>query len=238
MTFTNIGNEEDEYFSVGLSEDLVSALSRFSEFVVLPRQARSTFESESAGCQEVRDTLGAHYVLDGTVRRSEQTLRITAKLLDTSDCTQLWSESFDRSLTADNVFAVQDEITSRVLSRIGSYRSRLLSGRKLKELQDHRTDSLEAYGCVLLSEYYWETYSEDVHKRSQDCLERAVEIDPNYSTAQTQLGLMYIDAHKYRYGHVPPDALELALVHIQKAIELNPRSQEGYYALAVHNSVR
>ena len=159
------------------------------------------------------------------------------QLLDTKDGKHIWSETYDRSLTAANVFAVQDEITTRVVGMIGSSDAPLWRSQREAELREKRPDSLEAYECVLLTYVFYETFAAKEHARARDCLERAVLIAPGYSTAWSRLAFMYVEEHKYRYN-VRPQPLERALAATQKAIELDPQNQDGYYALAIIRYMR
>ena len=234
MPFENLGEEEEQYFSEGLTEDLITTLSRFADMVVFPRQTTSQLSKEGASCREIGDALNADFILYGTLRRSDKSLRVTTKLLDAKDCAQLWSENYDGSLTAEDVYSVQDDIISQVAGSVGSSDAALWNWKKQQELQGKRADSLESYECVLTAVWWPQSFSEETHKRAKDCLERVVEVDPNYSAAQAELAWIYINSHKYNYKHKPPNALELALSRIQKAIELNPRSTRAYWALAIH----
>jgi len=231
------GDPNDAYFSDGLTEDIITALTRFSDLFVIARNSTSQFKGESIDPGDVGRKLGARYVLRGSVRRSQGQLRVNAQLLDAKDGKLLWSETYDRNLTAANVFAVQDEITERVVGIIGSSDAPLWRSKRQDELRERRPDSLEAYECVLLTYVFYETFAAKEHARARDCLERAVELAPDYSMAWSRLAFMYIEEHKYGYN-LRPRPLERALAAVQKAIELDAKNQDGYYALAVIRYMR
>ena len=230
------GDPNDAYFSDGLTEDIIAALARFSDLFVIARHSTAQLKGEADPLEAGRK-LGARYVLRGSVRRSEGQLRVTVQLLDTKDGKHLWSETYDRSLTAADVFAVQDEITGRVVGIIGSSDAPLWRSRRQDELREKRPDSLEAYECVLLTYVFYDTFAAKEHARARDCLERAVVLAPDYATAWARLGFMYIEEYKYGYN-ARPQPLERALPPAQKAIELDPKNQDGYYALAIIRYMR
>ncbi len=233
LPFTNLsGDPNDAYFSVGLTEDIITALSRFSGLLVFARESTAQFTGESIDPREVGRKLGARYVLAGSVRRSQDQLRVTTKLLDAEDGMQLWSESYDRDLTAANVFAVQDEITERVVGIVGSPEAPLFKSEIQEKLRTERPDNLEAYECVLLSIWIYDNFLPEAHARARDCLERAVELDPDYSLAWAHLGQMYFEEYKYGYNR-RPEPVERAVAATQKALELDPQNQYAHYMLAL-----
>ena len=232
LPFDNQGGTEGEYFSNGLTEDIITELSRFSNLFVIARYSTSQFTDANVDCQAIRRELGADYILQGTVRRSQDDLRVTTVLVDAKDCARLWSEQYDRQLTAANLFAVLDEITERVVGSIGSSDAPLWNSKVQRELRASRTDSIAAYECVLMTYWFYETFAPERHKQARDCLEQAVELDPDYSLAWSRLAFMYVEEQKYGYN-VRPRSLERALEAAEKAIALDPQNQDAFYALAI-----
>ena len=120
LPFTNMsGDASQEYFSDGLTEDIITALSQFRDLFVIARNSTFQFKGKPVDVREVGAKLGAHYVLEGSVRREQSRVRINAQLLDAKTGAHLWAETFDRDLTTKDIFAVQDEITSKVVAKIG-----------------------------------------------------------------------------------------------------------------------
>jgi TolB-like protein/class 3 adenylate cyclase/Tfp pilus assembly protein PilF len=233
LPLANLSDDpNDTYFSDGLTEDIITALARVSHLFVIARHSTSQFKGEAVDPRDIARRLGARYVLKGSVRRSQGQLRVTVQLLDAKDGKHLWSETYDRNLTAAEVFAVQDEITRQLVGLIGSSDAPLWRSQRQTEMRERRPDTLEAYECVLLTYVFYETFAAKEHARARDCLERTVEIDPGYSLARSRLAFMYIEEHKYGYN-ARPQPLERALTAAQKAIELDPQNQDAYYALAI-----
>ena len=131
LPFENLSRDPDqEYFSDGLTDDIITALSRFKDLFVIARNSTFRYKGQAVDVRQLKKELGARYALEGSVQRAGDTLRVTAQLLDARDGTHLWAETYDRELSASSVFAVQDEITAQVAAAIGGgfgviYRERL-----------------------------------------------------------------------------------------------------------------
>jgi adenylate cyclase len=233
LPFANLSSDpSNAYFSIGLTEDIITALSKFSDLLVFARESTGKFTGAAIDPREVGRKLGARYVLAGSVRRSQDNLRVTTKLLDAKDGAQLWSDTYDRDLTAANVFAVQDEITRQVVGLVGSPEVPLVKSKIQDELRAKRPDSLEAYECVLLSIWVYDNFLPEAHARARDCLERAVKLDPDYGLAWAHLGQMYFEEYKYGYN-ARPGPIQRARAATQKALELDPQEQYAHYVLAL-----
>jgi adenylate cyclase len=116
LPFENLSRDPDqEYFSDGLTDDIITALSRFKDLFVIARNSTFRYKGQAVDVRQLNKELGARYVLEGSVQRSGDALRVTAQLLDAKDGTHLWAETYDRELSASNIFAVQDEITGQVV---------------------------------------------------------------------------------------------------------------------------
>ena len=231
LPFDNLSGEpEQEYFSDGLSEDLITGLSRFPDLFVIGRNTTFQFKGRAVSVQEIARQLGARYVIEGSVRRGGNTIRVNAQLLDSSTGSHLWADTFDRELNATEIFALQDEITAQIIGAIaGSYG--VIARNQLESAKTGGTDNLEAYECVLQSYAYEQVLTPDVHAAVRDCLERAVELDPTYADAWSKLAFMYADEHAFGYNP-RPGSLDRALAAAQRAVELEPSSQMTHWHLA------
>ena len=175
--------------------------------------------------------LGARYVLEGSVQKAGDALRVTAQLLDAKDGTHLWAETYDRELSAASIFAVQDEITEQVVAMIGGSYG-VISLARQAEIKKKPTDSLDAYEVVLqVSAYYSSSFSPSEHARLREALERAVKLDPSYAGAWSSLSLIYLDEDRYNFNP-RPDPLDRALEAARKAVAADPTSQRAHSALA------
>jgi adenylate cyclase len=233
IPFKNLSdNPQDVFFSAGLTADINTHLSRFSNlFVIAPSSVKGY--AENANCETVRDELDADYILEGTVRRSEKELRITTNFTNAENCQQLESPgTFDRSLDVDSVFDVQLEIASKVVARIGSANAQLLDPAVRNAILGKAPESLEAYECTLLLVWFYETFESDRLRKARACLERAVEIDPDYSLAWAALAFAYIESKKYAVD-TPDDWEELSRSAANRALALDPDNPDAFYAMAI-----
>ena len=167
------------------------------------------------------------------MRRSENDIRVIAQLLDVSDGTHVWAETYDRDLSAGSVFDIQDGITERVVGAIASSGG-IIASAVVKASEGKAPADLASYECVLRAYDYWRVITPDVHREVRDCLEHVVEQEPDYAKAWALLGGVTID--EFLYGYNPrPDLeppLERALSYVQRAVEEDPKSAMAHWQLA------
>jgi adenylate cyclase len=182
LAFDNLsGDPDQEYFSDGITEDIISALSKTPKMFVIARNSSFTYKGKPVKVQHVAEELGVRYVLEGSVRKDGEKVRITAQLIDAKTGYHLWSEKYDGDL--NDIFALQDEITKEITTAL---QVKLTEGEQAR-IRAKGTDSLEAYLKVLEArELNMRWNIEDNHKARQ-LLEEALELDPHY--ALTYLGL-------------------------------------------------
>ncbi len=182
LPFTNMSADPgDEFFADGITEDLITALSRLRWFAVIARNSSFAYKGRSVAIGELAQELGADYVVEGSVRKEGERVRITAQLNDVATGSHVWAERYDRQLA--DVFAVQDEITSAVVTSIEPqlYAAEHLHARR------RPPDSLDAWGLVMRAlSCFWRLTRED-NRLAQNLLERAIEIDPGYGQAHSVL---------------------------------------------------
>ena len=165
LPFANMsGDAEQEYFADGISEDTITALSKLPQLFVIARNSSFTFKGRNVNVQEVGRSLGVRYVLEGSVRKSGNRVRITAQLIDATTGGHLWAERFDRDLT--DIFAVQDDVTQHI---VGALALNLTEGDRQRLATEH-TDNLEAYDCFLRGrEKLWTVHERDKPTRLGIC---------------------------------------------------------------------
>lgn len=232
LPFNNLsGNKDDDYFSDGISEDIITALSRFNDLFVIARNSSFQFKSKAVDVREIGRNLGVQYVLEGSVRRDKSRLRVTAQLLDARNGAHLWAENYDRDLTADSIFSIQDELTSKVVSKIGDPLKGMISQAGMREASRKGNVALSAYECVLKAKAYFATFDPGLHKISRECLEDAAKADPSYSDAWAWLALVYTDEYSFHYDP-RPNSLARAVDVARRSITLEPSNQMGNWFLA------
>jgi adenylate cyclase len=231
LPFDNLsGDPEQEYFVDGLTEDIITALSRFSHLTVMSRNSTFRYKGQSVDVRKIGAELGAQYVVEGSIRRSSGTIRVKAQLTDVETATHRWSETFERALTADNVFAVQDDITAKIAATIGDPLGVIAITDEVG-LKRARSTSLDSYECVLRASEYVRSFDETLRANAQACLERTVAGDPKDALAWAWLGELYL--HDYKRGIDPPPGLiERALDAANRAVRLAPDDSRAFMAQA------
>jgi adenylate cyclase len=226
LPFTNMGGDpEQDYFADGITEDLITELSRFQELRVIARNSVMTYRGKAVRVQEVGHDLGVRYVLEGSVRRAGARVRITAQLIDAATGHHLWAERFDRDLA--DIFDVQDEVTSRIVVTLAG---------KLEESERRRarslqTENLEAYDCVLRGRELWFRFTAEANREARRLYEKAIELDPDYARAYASLAWTYLTEHDERWGDPEDKPLERALEIARRGVVVNPASHSNHLAL-------
>jgi adenylate cyclase len=226
LPFTNMSHDpKEDYFSDGLTEDIITALSRFKQLFVIARNSTFKYKGRAVDVREVSKDLGVQYVLEGSVRRSGERIRVTAQLIDAGSGAHIWADTFDRKL--EDVFAVQDEITHHIAGALGVQLERAL----LERARRKPTDALEAYDLVLQATTYYRSHDPAGHAIARELLERAVNLDSRYSRAYRELSWNYLDEFRFGYN-ARPDPLDRALQAARKAVELAPDDAMAHWILA------
>ena len=184
LPFANMsGDAEQEYFADGISEDIITALSKLSQLFVIARNSSFTFKGRNVNVQEVGRNLGVRYVLEGSVRKSGNRVRITAQLIDATTGGHLWAERFDRDLT--DIFAVQDDVTQQIVDALAL---NLTEGDQ-QRLATEQTDNLEAYDCFLHGREQLWRFTKEQNIQGRELLQRAIELDPKFAPAYAFLAV-------------------------------------------------
>jgi TolB-like protein len=225
LPFTNMSGEpEQEYFADGISEDLITGLSRIRWLFVIARNSTFLYKHRAVDVKDVSRALGVHYVLEGSVRRAGKRLRISAQLIDAMTSGHHWAERYDREL--GDIFVVQDEITRSVAAAIEPH---LLAAEGVRALA-RSADDVGAWDLVARAQaHFWRLTHPD-HQAAVTVLERAVGTYPDYAPAQSLLGFRLVFA--VHMGWVDRDrGLLTGHQHATRAIALDDRDSWGYIAL-------
>lgn len=225
LPFTNMsGDPEQEYFADGISEDLITGLSRIRWLFVIARNSTFLYKHRAIDVKAVSRDLGVHYVLEGSVRRAGQRLRISAQLVDATSGGHHWAERYDREI--GDIFVVQDEITRSVAAAIEPH---LLAAEGVRALS-RSVDTVGAWDQVARAQtYFWRMTQAD-HQTAVDMLERAIAAHPDYAPARGLLGFRLVFA--VHMGWVDRDqGLHTGHQHATRAIALDDRDPWGHIAL-------
>jgi eukaryotic-like serine/threonine-protein kinase len=227
LPFSNLTNDPDqEYFCDGMAEELISALSRIRGLSVASRTSAFQFKGRQTDVREIGERLDVETVLEGSVRKSGNRLRITVQLIKVNDGYQLWSERYDR--TIDDIFAIQDEIARAITDSLRV----TLTRRPTSSIIRPATSNLEAYHLYLRGRFYLNRLV-DLHgslTAARECFERAVQLDPDYAAAYAGLSEA-CNALGYTTFLPAPEASRAALVAAGCAVTLDPSLAEAHTAL-------
>ena len=225
LPFTNRSrNEDDEYFSDGLTDELINALSHIDGLRVVSRTSAFQFKGSSQDIRTIGEKLGVRHLLEGSVRRSGDRLRVTAELVNVADGYHLWSEKFDRSI--EDVFAIQDEISSAIAA---ATRGKLIGSSPEPVVRRH-TNNLEAYDWFLKGRYVMHTGTGQQLKDALTCFQNAIELDPNYALAYTGVASILVNLYAY-YGQRDEETRRAAATAAQTAVDLDGTLAEAYSTL-------
>ncbi|WOS66009.1 adenylate/guanylate cyclase domain-containing protein [Sinorhizobium fredii] len=228
LPFANMsGDAEQEYFADGISEDIITSLSKLPQLFVIARNSSFTFKGKNVHVQEVGRNLGVRYVLEGSVRKSGNRVRITAQLIDAASGGHLWAERFDRDLT--DIFAVQDDVTQQI---VGALAINLTEGDRQRLAPEH-TGNIEAYDYFLRGRELWHRLTKETNVAARDLLQRAIKLDPNFASAHAFLALTHVLDYLNGWSPSPPNSREQAEELATRAVALDDRDPRAHWALSI-----
>ena len=219
LPFTNMsGDPEQEYFSDGISEDIITDLSKIAGLMVIARNSSFAYKGRSVDVRTVGRELGVQSVLEGSIRRSGNRARITAQLIDATSGGHLWGARYDRDLT--DIFEVQDDVTRRIVDALKV----TLSPAEKERLADTKTPNLTAYDYVLRGREFMlgNERSRKTFEQATTYFKKALEHDPDYSQAYACLGFAHIFDYQNRWTDDPDSSLLLAKQYARQAIDKDP----------------
>jgi adenylate cyclase len=227
LPFKNLsGDAGQDFFSDGITEDVITALGHFSNLLVIAKSASFPFKGSNAAPAEIGRLLDARYLLDGSIRRAGNRVRVTAALTEAATGRQVWSETYDAE--ADDIFSVQDDIAKRVVGAAAVKLTRFEQQRALAK----PTNSLAAYEYVLRGRDFFSHATRDDNDEASELFQRAIELDPNYADAYAALGGSYYEAVISGWSQFREEELEKAEALAQKALALDPATTRAYRLLA------
>jgi len=229
--FANLGDgPQAQLYTSGLTEELLTALPRFKEIMVFGRETSKSL-SPQVEASEIRGGLGARYLLAGAVRVSGPKVRVTARLLDTSDGAILWSQTYDDDLTSRELFAIQSDVASKVAAAVAQPYGVIAQAATASP----PPDDLGVYACTLRFYAYRAELSPETHLNARDCLESVVARYPSYATAWAMSSILYLDEDRFRFNlrSGQPAPIERALHSARRAIELEPGNTRALQSLMI-----
>ena len=228
LQFQNLSKDDDDFFVAGITEEIMSGLSRYREIVVAALGSSLLVSEQKLDATEAAKKLGVQYILNGSVRRAKDRVRVLASLVEGSSGHQIWSEQYDHVL--DDIFEVQDEVAQKIVT--------MLAG-KIEQSDRERslhkdTDNLTAYECMLRGRYYFGDWhgSEDDVRQAREMFEKAIELDPRYAAAYAGLAATYLEDFDHNWWESPEDSGNKCLELAQKSIELDEHDSFAHLVLS------
>jgi TolB-like protein/Flp pilus assembly protein TadD len=228
LPFDNLsGDPEQEYFADGIAEDIITSLSKFHWFFVIARNSCFSYKGTSPDVRRVAEELGVRYVLEGSVRKGGNRVRITAQLVDALTGHHVWADRYDRDL--EDIFAVQDEITQAI---VGEVAPSFISA-EAKRVEHKKPESLDVWDYILRGNWHLSRRGKEGNSEAQRMFETALELDPNSSMALSGLAL----ALGYKLSFGSPDDVEetrtMAYRAARRAVELDDKNAGAHEALGL-----
>ncbi|MCZ6593136.1 MAG: tetratricopeptide repeat protein [Alphaproteobacteria bacterium] len=222
LPFNNMsGDQEQEYFVDGITEDIITELSKIPGLLVISRNSTFTYKGKATKAQDICRDLGVRYVMEGSVRKAGERVRITAQLIDGRSGGHLWAERYDRELA--DIFAVQDDVTEKIVRAL---EVNLVEGAQNRPARVE-TENPAAYDCVLRGREQYRLFSKDANLNARRLYEKAIELDPNYAAAHAGLAMTCL--HDWFAGS--SGTLDQAYKLTMKANALDPTLPLVYEAL-------
>jgi adenylate cyclase len=226
LPFQNMsGDAEQDYFCDGLVEDIITTLSKLVGLRVIARNSTFVYKGRSVDIREAAKQLGVRYVLEGSVRKSGNRIRITAQLIDAQDGTHLWAERYDRAV--DDIFAIQDEITLVLATEM---QVKLTEGEHAR-LRYTTTTNVEAWTCwVQGMSHHHQAVTKEAQGQARFFWERALALDSVSASLNANLGLLHSFDARFGWWDDRETAIERALAYVDRALEIDPGNADAYTA--------
>ena len=230
LPFVNISSDkEQEYFSDGITEEILNSLASVKELKVAGRTSSFAFKGQNQDLRRIGELLGVKHILEGSVRKSGTTVRITAQLVQVEDGFHLWSDTYDRELT--DVFAIQDEIANEILIQLKAW----LLDKEQQVIVSKRTDP-EVYDLYLLAKQRLYSRTRHTIESAVELLDQAIAKDPDYAPAYAQRGIATMFLSDRSYGTIPEaEALVRGKRFIDTALEKDPQLAEAWAGLGLYH---
>ena len=226
LPFTNMSNDPDqEYFSDGITEDIITDLSKISGLFVVARNSTFTYKGQAVKIRQVAEELGVRYVLEGSVRRAEERIRITAQLIDALKGNHIWAERYDRELK--DVFSLQSEVARQVAKALAV----TLKANENERLFQKYTASIDAYDVFLQARRTVDEPSRDNILRGEKLFSQVIALDPNFAGGYAGLAFNLSVQVRFQFSDSPPSDLSRAFELAKKAVELDSSYAWGHIAL-------
>jgi adenylate cyclase len=226
LPFENLSDDhEQEYFTDGLAEEIITAISKVPKIFVIARNSSFTYKGKAVNVQQIGRELGVKYVLEGSVRKAGDRVRITAQLVDAINGHHLWAERYDREFK--EIFALQDEITYKIFT---SLQIKLTEGEQVR-VWSKGTKNIKAYEKFMKGLEYFRDWTKDGNLLARKLWKEALEIDSQYTAIYVSLAYTYSRASQWGWSKNPKESFQMAEELAEKALALDDSSSDTYALL-------
>jgi serine/threonine protein kinase/tetratricopeptide (TPR) repeat protein len=230
LPFKAIGDsKEDEYFSDGMHDDILSQVAKIGDLKVVSRTSVMRYKDTDMNMKEIAQELGVETILEGSVRRAGGKVRIVAQLINAKTDDHLWTETYDRDYV--DIFAIQTDVAENIASALKA----TLTPKEISSIKREPTENMEAYDYYLKGKHYWDNYTDrEGNMTAAELLEKAVELDPSFTLAYAWLAIVDFTLYNRSTWDPTPERLEKGMVALEQATRLYPDLPEVHYAQAVY----
>ena len=233
LPFANMsGDAEQEFFADGLTEDIITELSRRHELFVISRTSSFVYKGKAVNLRDVAQKLGARYMVEGSVRKAADRVRITVQLIDTATDGHIWAERYDRKL--DDIFTVQDEITRAIVSTLPGR----LEAAQQDRLARMKPSNMAAYECTLAAKVLHHKSTREDNAKAQVLIDRALMLDPDYAHAHAWRGCILGQVYSNGWANDPEATFKEVMAELDRAIALDDNDADVHRILAAVSIVR
>jgi TolB-like protein/class 3 adenylate cyclase len=232
LPFDNLSGDPQRHRLVdGITEDIITSLSRFREFFVIARNSTFVYKDKPTDVRQIARELGVQYVLEGSLQIEGDRVRITAQLIDAINGNHVWAERYDRQL--EDVFAIQDEVTDAIVGSLGGQHGAVARSRR-ETARREPADRLQAYETYALGVELKHHRTEADNRKARELFEKAIELDPNFTRAYIGLAQIHGDTIDFGWAQSRQVALQHMVTAARKALSLDPYESQAHYRIGLY----
>ena len=229
LPFNDISPTHDQqYLADGITEELITGLAKFPELIVMARNSTFAYKDKLTDARQVRKDLNVNYVIEGSVQRADQNMRVTAQLIDASTGRQIWADRYDRQV--NNIFAIRDDITRSIAGTLGSIAG-VVALAEAERVSAKNPNSFTAYDYLMKGWYAYNKFTREDNAAARDLFEQARKIDPDYARAYAGLAWTYELDYDFEWTNDDEKTLKLALELAETAVRLDPNDIQAQWGL-------
>ena len=219
---------DQQYLADGITEELITGLAKFPEFAVMARNSTFTYKDKPTDVRQVEKVINVRYVVEGSIQRSDQNVRVTAQLIDASTGSHIWADRYDRQ--SDNIFTVRDDITRAIAGTLGGLQGKVAQA-EVARLSGKNPNSFTAYDYYLRGLYTLYKYDRSSNAEARMLLEKAIEIDPNFARPYAAVAWTYELDYDYEWTDDYENAVKQAFENASMAVRLDPNDYQAQWVL-------